>query len=49
MCGSEGLDIGVGVVGLGLGFSTFEVLREVGEARGSRGELMWFTVVDVGT
>jgi len=49
MCGSEGLDIGVGLVGPGLGFSTFEVLRGVGEARGSRRKLMWFTVVGVGT
>jgi len=49
MCGFKGLDIGACIGGPGLGFSTFGVLRGVGEARGSRGELLWFTVLGLGT
>jgi len=49
MCGIKGLDIGASIVGPGLGFSTFGVLRGVGEAWGSMGELLWFTIFGLRT
>jgi len=46
MCGIKGLNIGASIVGPGLGFSTFSVLRGVGEAQGLRGTIVvygiWF-------